>query len=72
MTNRALIHMMADWLENRNFNQNAVSARARTPWYWLMPNRLRAATAGSNTRTGFQYHPNPAKEATASARMPTS
>ena len=46
--------------------------RARSPWYWLMANRLTAPTTTKSVRKGFQNQPNTASAGMAASRMPFS
>jgi hypothetical protein len=72
MKNRALIHMIAVWLEIRYFRKNTCSARARSPWYKAMLARARAVDTARKTRKGFHAKPIAARPGTVSSRMALS
>ena len=70
--NRVHIHMMADWLDSRNFSQNALWPRASSPWYRLMPSSATVADKGKNQRQDFQNQPSATSPTAEPARMACS
>ena len=71
-TNSAFIHMIADWLERRNFRKNVSSARASWPSYCEILNRLKTRTSSNSVRNGFHAQPSALNRITLPNRMPSS
>jgi hypothetical protein len=57
MKNNTLIHRMADWLDRKYFSQNTCSARAKSPWYEMMPISEPTVTTNISARNGRQNQP---------------